>query len=516
MADDWTGYPLGFVPPALDPWHLDNWGWLDPYVVTDPTVPHTLTLGQASDFPGGQKTYRGVRIPLPDQIADPFPVAPNGSYFWWGGQQNLQNAAMTMTTPIAIPSADTNLTFQAAWDIETHWDFLWVQASADGGTTWQTLTNAHTSTSHDPDWIGGINGFPDDLAAAGIGGFSGKSANYPLLQTENFSLSQFAGNSIYLRFWYMTDWATLGEGPFLDDITITSGTVTLFTDDAETSDTRWLYTAPWARSGARRTYSHDFYLQWRNVSATGGYDSALGTPAWRFGPANTGLLVWYDNDRYEDNEVFTHLLDKPGFGPKGKMLVVDAHPEPYRDPFWVDIGYPNEAANLNSRSLMRDAPFSLLKAVDFTMQTTMNPATHFTGYPAVPIFSDSLGYYPGAEYVPLGPGYQPPQSGWVTKQWDGSVVMPSTASYGIRAPGYKNELLNFDCWPIVGGMNDGHLAGFAVGIGLGYYGGTGNPKEVDGQYGWNVVILSQTDQTATIQIWNSRYVVNPTNLWMLR
>lgn len=26
MADDWTGYPIGFQPPALDPYHLDQWG----------------------------------------------------------------------------------------------------------------------------------------------------------------------------------------------------------------------------------------------------------------------------------------------------------------------------------------------------------------------------------------------------------------------------------------------------------------------------------------------------------
>jgi hypothetical protein len=33
-------------------------------------------------------------------------------------------------------------------------------------------------------------------------------------------------------------------------------------------------------------------------------------------------------------------------------------------------------------------------------------------------------------------------------------------------------------------------------------GGCGDPGEVDGQYGWNVEILSQTDSQATLRIWN--------------
>ncbi len=65
---------------------------------------------------------------------------------------------------------------------------------------------------------------------------------------------------------------------------------------------------------------------------TGGYDSGLGDPRFRFGPTNTGLLVWYNNNFYSDNEIFNYLTDYPGFGPKGKMLVVDSHPEPYRYP----------------------------------------------------------------------------------------------------------------------------------------------------------------------------------------
>ena len=66
MADDWTGYPIGFQPPALDPYHLDFLGWLNPYVVSDSSMIHTVTVVQTSKSPGSG--YRGVKIPLPDGV----------------------------------------------------------------------------------------------------------------------------------------------------------------------------------------------------------------------------------------------------------------------------------------------------------------------------------------------------------------------------------------------------------------------------------------------------------------
>ena len=85
---------------------------------------------------------------------------------------------------------------------------------------------------------------------------------------------------------------------------------------------------------------------------------------------------------------------------------MDAHPEPYRDSYYVALGYTNEGANVNSRSLMRDAPFSLYDSVlAFTMKAPdwVYGDTLFEGRPAVSLFNDSLGYYPGAGYVLRGP-----------------------------------------------------------------------------------------------------------------
>ncbi len=504
MADDWTGYPIGFLPPNLDPYHLDALGWLNPLTVTDPTKIYKVTVGQAGNFPGGAGVYRGVKIPLKKGVL-PLPVQPEGSYQWWSGQGDLVNATMTLTDTIAIPGGGYRLKFDLAYDIEPGWDFLWVQVSGDGGNNWTTLTNGNTTCAHDADWIGGAYGFPDDLCAAGIGGFTGNNGSYPAYEEQSFSLGNWAGQDILVRFWYMTDWNTMGNGAFIDNIAITSDEgVPIFQDDGEGGGGNWNYAEGFELNNGTRTFTHNFYFQWRNVNDPDSFDSALGDSRWRFGPANTGLLAWYNNNFYGDNEVWDHLFDDFGFGPKGLMLVADAHPEPYRDPYYVGVGYNNEGGNVDHRSLMRDAPFSLWDSVDFTMQPPyVYEEASFSGRPAVSVFSDDVGYYPGSEYVSRGPGYDPSVAmKWVTHQWDAGVVMPSRVFYGIRAPGYTGDQeFRFNCSRLAGGRLGCYWLG--AGVGLGYDGSNGNPGEVSGQYGWKAQILSQTEYTATLKIWNS-------------
>jgi immune inhibitor A len=515
MADDWTGYPIGFEPPAVDPWHLDNWGWLDPVVITDPTQVYQVTLGQASEFPGGAGVNRGVKIELPEGLLNlPVPVW-QGDHYWWGNKLNLANAMMTTKDPINIPAGGASLSFDLVYDIEAEWDFLWIQASDDGGATWDTLTNANTQCAVDPSWIGPMYGFPADPCTAGIGGFYGYNANWPDPETQQFNLAAYAGKSIKLRFWYMTDWGTTLSGAFVDNVRVASGGATLFSDNAEAGDAKWVYDDPWQRSDGMQIFTHNYYLQWRNTNPNGGYDSALGETNWRFGPANTGLLMWYNNNYYTDNEVFSYLFDEPGFGPKGRMLVADSHPEPYRDPYMVQIGYDNEGSNVTHRSQMRDAPFTLAPTLDFTVEPpyVVSDSVAFDGRPAAGAFHDLLGYYPGAEYVSRGAAY-PPETAmkWVTKQWDASTVVPSTEFYGVRAPGYTGDQeLRFTCQA----YTEGDFAGFlgcywlGAGTGLGYDGGTGNPMEVDGAYGWHVKVVGEVGdhRTATVVIWNAQALV---------
>ncbi len=514
MADDWTGYPIGFQPPAFDPWHLDNWGWLNPALITDTNRVYTVTLRQASmpSAPAGAQLMqlgdRGAKIVLPDG-AVPLAAPPwQGTHYWWGGKQDVANARMTMVNPVAA-TANTTLSFDLVYDIEDQWDYMWVQVSANGGSTWDTITNTNTTCTHVADWIGGLYGFPDDMCAVGLGGFTNYNASWPSPEVETFNLAKYAGQNILVRLWYMTDWGTTYTGVFVDNFKIMDGATTLFSDDAESGSANWTYAAPWVLSDGTKPFSHNVYLQWRNTSESGGYDSALGDSRWRYGPANTGMLVWYNNNAYSDNEVFNYLTDYPGFGPKGRMLVVDANPDPYRNPYMVSLGYNNEAGNVAHRGLMRDAPFSLADSVPFTMKDTYAITSSvltasYAGRPAVSAFHDAWGYYPGAENVPGGPvGQTTPR--WMTKEWDASAVVPSTEFYGIKAPGYTGGTrFRFGC-----SLNSiGQNLCYAYGSGIGFDGGSGNPGDVMGQYGWHAQILDQTLFTATVRVWNSMLEAN--------
>lgn len=509
MSDSWTGFPIGFQPGSVDPWHLDGWGWLNPETIVDPNGVYNVTLGQASNFPGGENTFRAAKIALEDGQS-PFASQPIGNHQWWGNEQNVANSMMTLVNPVTVQGTNPTLSMALAYDIEAEWDYMWIQASADNGTTWDTLTNANTVCEHDVDWIGSAYGFPDDLCGAGIGGFSGHNPHFPDHETETFDLSAYAGQSIIVRIWYMTDWGSLEKGPFVDEIRIANDTETLFYDGAENGDGNWTYADNWMNITGSKVFTHNFYLQWRNTGTDGGYDSALGDSRHRYGPADTGLLVWYNNNLYPDNELADYMNDFPSYGPKGRMLIVDAHPEPYRDPYFLNLGYNNEAANLHdllnnsryNRGSMRDAAFSLVNGSDYPVHWPyVQSDMTFPGRPAVSLFDDSLGYYAGAELTngaPTSSNYF-----WMTREWDGSTVVPSRTAYPLNAPEYTAG--NFMIFGITvdqtGGTDSWDYAGFNI---LDYDGGNGNPAQTGGEYGWKVKILSQTNQKARIAIWNGK------------
>ena len=473
MADDWTGFPLGFQPQALDPLHLDDWGWLDPLVITNPALVYEINLGQASLFPGGSNTYRAAKIELPD-YARPLAVAPNGTRHWWGGTGFSINGSMVLAAPLAIPAGGAEVVYSAAYETEANYDFFRVLATTNNGASWSVL-----------------------------GSYSGASAGFPAWRTQTNSLAAYAGKSLQLAFQYYTDYSDSRAGAFVDDVRVVAGAATLLQDNAESDTGLWTYYGPWQRSDGYSRHAQSYYLQWRNTTTNGGFDSSLGGTNWRFGPVQSGLLVWHHNTGYSDNEIADYLADPPAYGPKGRLLVVDAHPDPYRDPYWLAQGYACERANLHSRCLMRDAPFSLSNSAAFSLAPPyVKSATNFPGRLAVPLFSDALGYYPGLEKAGLPGG---DTNRWMTAQWDASAAIPAVSNYGVKAAGYPagsnfwsvlqekvtsgtNQFMQYTTNLVTGGTTPA--------------GGSGNPGANGLAHGWNVRILSQASSQALVRIWN--------------
>jgi len=78
----------------------------------------------------------------------------------------------------------------------------------------------------------------------------------------------------------------------------------------------------WQISNGVINYPHYYLVEWRNDAGVD-HNLAIGT----CDVQDWGMLVWYINDqKYTANEIYVNLEDPPSFGPKGKALVVDAHP----------------------------------------------------------------------------------------------------------------------------------------------------------------------------------------------
>ncbi len=106
---------------------------------------------------------------------------------------------------------DPILSFDTYYEIESTWDFGFIQVSTDGGTTWTSLENAYTTTEFAD---GGYPAIYDNLP--GLTGSSGGWVNM------EFDLTAYASSSepILIGFRYMTDWAENEAGWYIDNIAI--------------------------------------------------------------------------------------------------------------------------------------------------------------------------------------------------------------------------------------------------------------------------------------------------------
>jgi len=470
MADDWGGgFPSGTVPMYLEPMHRTWLGWWDP-VVRDLSSPDaTVKIGQASQKPAG--TEDGILIRLPDQ-RERLATAHSGTYMWWGGKENLLNVLVSHPIDLRGKSSAT-LSYWTAFDTEPGWDFAFTQVSTDSGITWHSLANPDTTDVHDPDAIGYV--------VENLPGFSGSSDGW---KEETFDLTPYAGQQILIGFRYATDWAVLGNGWFIDDVKVVADGSQVFFDDLETATPGWILeptSGGWSRFDGIQIFPHAYMVEWRNNQ---GFDAGLSEG--RYSVKDFGMLVWYRNTKYTDNQIFNYLQDPPSVGPKGMMLLVDAHPEPWRYP---DSQYVNEIANLNGRIQMRDAAFNLQPTQPWSVSPFFayrfaegDPNYVFPSRPAVSSFHDYLGYYPGVEFVSRGPGYSPPRIQWFTRDWDASVVVPATGEYSIRGAGYDGSGIRYAGEPRAGGLSAWY--GFL-------YGTPGNGNPWTNAYGVNIDILSQ-------------------------
>jgi immune inhibitor A len=392
-------------------WNKLQLGWLDyETVVPAKQDPQTIDLGP-SEYNTAKAQAAVVVLPQRSYTFNngkPF----EGAKQYFSGNDDDLNTTMTRTFDFTGKST-ASLSMKARYNIEQDFDYMYFEASLDGGQNWAALpfkVNGQPKTDgNGRNALDGSSDTNDDGVADWV--------------DVTIPMDVAAGKVVQFRYHYVTDGGVSEGGFFGDAITATADGQNVLSDGAEAGANGWALNG---FSIVAETYSRlfDNYYIAGNRSYVS-FDQYLKTGPYYFGYANTrpdyvdhyayqqGLLITYWNLRWADNNTMPYDKDlNPGGHPgEGRNLNIDSHPKPMY----------NLAGNAwRARVQVYDAPFSLQKADSFTLHVNGQPS-YIRGQAAAPLFDDSKQYW----YAELpNHGVQVPNNGVKIKvlQQDGTSM----------------------------------------------------------------------------------------------
>jgi len=345
---------IGDAPTDLSAWELLQLGWLSPQGNNGPFY-EVASAGSKSTHKLGPnvpatKSPQAVFVVLPDNEVplDLGSPADGDTYFYSGSGNDLDN---TMTRG---GITGTSLTAQVRYSIEEDWDYAFLEASTDGGTSWAPVATNLSDTSGDQ------SGFNTSQT-----GLTGEQPDWTALTAT------LPAGTDTIRFRYQTDGAVAESGFQVDAIAV----------DGTALDDGWTFDGFRETTGSEtQSFFNAYVLENRQYD---GYDASLRT-AYNFGflderpdwvetyPYQDGLLVWYWNDEFTDNNVGDH----PG---EGLLLPVDAHPT---------FHHYADGTLMRQRLLSYDSTFGVERTDAITIHKNSEPAS-IPSQPAVRTFDDT-------------------------------------------------------------------------------------------------------------------------------
>jgi hypothetical protein len=165
----------------------------------------SLSLQPDAAFLGSVPQYAANYVELPagdgtlefagDTLVPLLSAADPDSPLWWSNRGDSMDTRLTRRLDLRGVSQAT-ARFQAWYDLEDKFDFVYLSASTDGGQTWRNLPGQHASSdtetgnSYGSGWSGSSGGWLD----------------------EQVDLTPLAGSEALLRFEYVTDQSYNGQG----------------------------------------------------------------------------------------------------------------------------------------------------------------------------------------------------------------------------------------------------------------------------------------------------------------
>ncbi|WP_205471137.1 immune inhibitor A domain-containing protein [Nocardioides sp. SYSU D00038] len=357
-------------------------GWYGPNdleIVDGSDAPQNVVLGPSyhANTVGAQAV--AVTLPRASAVIDVVEPDGPGTHYFYSGNGDERVATVTSPT-VTVPADDPTLTARVSYSIEDDWDYAYLKVSADGGQTW-TYTETNLSTTTDPNQQN--EGF----------GITGCSGTRTAGECDNAwtdltaDLTQWAGDEVKVEFEMYNDAAYHELGFSVDTIAIGD---TLLTDVEDGAPT-WTLDGFRVMDGADYTLVYDHYYVAENRQYRG-YDRTLAEGPYSHDypvtapnkvdqfPYQDGLLIWYANGRYADNNTSSH----PG---GGQALPVDANPE-YE--LWHNAA-GNPASYASGRLNAYDATFDVDQTDGLHLTTEANGGMSYDvdAHPGTPVFEDT-------------------------------------------------------------------------------------------------------------------------------
>jgi hypothetical protein len=320
--------------------------------------------------------------------------------------------------------------------------------------------------------------------------------------TLTFDLSTFEGDTLWIRFRYLTDPAVANFGWQIDNITLSDDDGVIYENDLEDDFSDWTNEG-WVVVPFAQTNSRYYLIEWRDDN---GFDASLNDPYWfvyanpvepppegvvdRLPATTPGLQVSFrDTGQGFDYSITDALFEGQSIGAKFGHLVVESHfmPKRFDTPYTPQddqVGWP-----MSSRVLPGDALFGEEMTEAWTARFDLDPDTGdssevktWPGEAPIAAFHDSYGYYPGLFYSP--------ETDFVYfNKFDSSVVLPAKGPYSTRITDTDGALLT--------DLFGATVNGFPL--------GTGNPGDDHVHYGLHVQVTAASDALGVIRLWNKPY-----------
>lgn len=357
-SGSWAGVIPGTEPTGFSPWaklffretYGGNW--------TVPQEIHIDDLKKGKEYEytlkeavANTSKNKLLKINLPEVYVDP-PTQPleDKSYFSTKGN-SLDTKLISEEIDLSTASS-ASLSFESWREIETDYDYLYVNVYADG--------------SEEPVKV---ETFTDTTEGA--------------WDNSVIDLTPFAGKKVQIEFEYKTDVGLAMNGVYLDNIEVKADGQVIFFDNAE-GEPKFELIGFELFDGSKIPYPQYYLVEWRTQN---GVDKALAhyrrnNSLLSYDP---GMLVWFYDGQYgEDNWTGLH----PGYGFLG---VVDAH---QRGHYWDDgkVG--------STRYQLADAAFNLEKNETSDIEIIYPDfSMSYEGLKGVDTFSD-LEDYSAEDYLP--------------------------------------------------------------------------------------------------------------------